>query len=63
MEKTPGPVKLGYCGYPEAKEGHNTAYSNQPASNPVLRGIPLAIAGWLYVNCFQLLSYVDLYPA
>ena len=62
MEKTPQPVKVGYYGYPEAKEGPNTAYSNQPASNPVLRGIPLVIAGSAYVNCLRLLSYVDLYP-
>ena len=62
MEKTHRPVKVGYYGYPEAKEGPNTAYSNQPASNPVLRGIPLAIAGSVYVNCLRLLLYVDLYP-
>lgn len=58
MEKTPGPVKLGYCGYPEAKEGHNTAYSNQPASNPVLRGIPLAIAGWLVTHLNAIPSFL-----
>lgn len=53
MEKAQLPVKVGYYGYPEAKEGPNTAYSNQPASNPVLRGIPLAIAGSVYVNCLE----------
>lgn len=50
MEKSPQPVKVGYYGYPEAKEGPSTAYSNQQASNPVLRGVPLAIAGSLYVT-------------
>lgn len=61
MEKSQPPVKVGFYGYPEAKEGPNTAYSNQPASNPVLRGIPLAIAGSLYVNCLNRLSYTDIY--
>ena len=61
MEKTPPPVKEGYYGYPEAKEGPNTTYSNHQASNPVLRGIPLAIAGSLYVNCLNLYYHILIY--
>ncbi|KAK0509285.1 hypothetical protein JMJ35_008656 [Cladonia borealis] len=58
MEKTQQPVKVGYYGYPEAKEGPNTTYSNQQASNPVLRGIPLAIAGSLVTHLNLVSSFL-----
>ena len=34
-----------YYGHPEAKEGPFTPFKPVPGANPVLRGIPLAIAG------------------
>lgn len=50
MSEARNPIKPGYYGYPEAKEGPKTTYSNTPASNPVLRGVPLVIAGSAYVR-------------
>ena len=37
--------KRGFVAYPRAIEGPKTVYSYTPGSNPVLSGIPLAIAG------------------
>lgn len=45
-------IKSGYYGYPEAKEGPRTPFSNTPGANPVLRGLPLAVAGSACVNRF-----------
>ena len=45
MSEAQRPIKAGYHAYPEAKEGPETTYLNPPASNPVLRGLPLSIAG------------------
>lgn len=53
MSKARGPIKAGYYGYPEAKEGPDTGYTNTPSSNPVLRGVPLAIAGSACVDRSQ----------
>lgn len=44
MSEARNPIKAGYYGYPEAREGPNTGYTYTPSSNPVLRGVPLAIA-------------------
>ena len=38
-------TQKGYAGYPKAEEGPTTEYKSAPTSNPVLRGLPLAIAG------------------
>lgn len=38
-----------FYGYPAPKQGPETAYVKKLASNPVLRGIPLVIAGYLWV--------------
>lgn len=45
-------IKAGYHNYPKAKEGPNTGYENVPGSNPVLRGLPLAIAGSAYASTY-----------
>ena len=45
-------IKSGYYGYPPAKEGPKTPFSNTPGANPVLRGLPLAVAGSACVNRF-----------
>jgi len=51
MSEARNPLKDGYYGYPEAKEGPETAYTYTPASNPVLRGLPLSIASSACVDC------------
>ncbi len=38
-------IKSGYYDYPEAKQGPKVPFSNTPGANPVLRGLPLAVAG------------------
>ncbi|KAK4697412.1 amidase, partial [Lecanoromycetidae sp. Uapishka_2] len=58
MEESRGPIKSGYYGYPEAKEGPKTAYKNAPASNPVLRGTPLAVAGSAVANIGLIPSFL-----
>ncbi len=72
MERSRGPIKPGYHGYPEAKEGPKTTYKNAPASNPVLRGMPLAVAGsacvnrtltWRYTNTSEALQISAFSPA
>lgn len=45
MSETRSPIKAGYHGYPEARQGPDTGYTYVASSNPVLRGIPLTIAG------------------
>lgn len=45
-------IKAGYHNYPKAKEGPDTGYQNVPGSNPVLRGLPLAIAGSAYASTY-----------
>lgn len=45
MSETRSPIKAGYHGYPEARQGPETGYTYVASSNPVLRGIPLTIAG------------------
>lgn len=39
------PLSSRFRGYPIPREGPDTGYANKPGSNPVLRGIPLGIAG------------------
>lgn len=45
MTSSQDSIKYAFYGYPEPKEGPDTDYVVKPGSNPVLRGIPLAIAG------------------
>lgn len=43
-----------FAGYPDAVEGPDTGYTPKEETNPVLRGLPLAIGAALYVfPCFQ----------
>lgn len=42
-------IKAGFIGYPKATEGPKSSYIHEPGSNPVLSGIPLAIAGSAWV--------------
>lgn len=46
-------IKYKFHGYPEPKEGPDTGYIREAGSNPIVRGIPLAIAG---SACVQLTS-------
>ncbi len=39
--------ELMFYGYPRAREV-SSPYANTPGSNPVVRGIPLAVAGSVY---------------
>lgn len=39
-----------FADYPEPIEGPDTGYEERVDSNPVLRGIPLAVGAALYVN-------------
>lgn len=50
MANSQEPVKGNFYGYPEPKEGPDTGYTRKPGSNPIVRGIPLAIAGSLCVR-------------
>ena len=43
-------IKPAFYGYPMPKQAADTGYVVKPGSNPVLRGVPLAIAGWAYVS-------------
>ena len=52
MAETHAAIKSGYYGYPEAKEGPRTPFSHTAGANPVLRGLPLAVAGSACVNSF-----------
>ena len=45
-------IKSGYHAYPEAKQGPKTPFSNTPAANPVLRGLPLVVASSVCVKYF-----------
>lgn len=42
-------INSAFRGYPIPKEAPDTGYVSKPGSNPVLRGIPLAIAASAYV--------------
>lgn len=50
MTDAQAPIKSAFYGYPIPKQAAETGYVTKPGSNPVLRGIPLAIAGWAYVS-------------
>ncbi|CAD6566541.1 MAG: hypothetical protein ASARMPRED_009090 [Alectoria sarmentosa] len=50
MAETQAYIKSGYYAYPEAKEGPSAPFSNTPGANPVLRGLPLAVAGSAVAN-------------
>lgn len=39
-----------FWNYPQPKEGPTVAYHNDAGSNPVLRGLPLAVAATLYAE-------------
>ncbi|KAL8795823.1 MAG: hypothetical protein Q9195_001703 [Heterodermia aff. obscurata] len=39
-----------FCGYPAEKEGPLTLHNPKRGDNPILRGLPLAIAGFLAAN-------------
>ena len=52
MAKPQAYVKSGYYGYPEAKQGPTTPFSTTPGTNPVLRGLPLVVAGSACVKNF-----------
>ncbi|KAL6713839.1 ERAD-associated protein [Lecanora helva] len=58
MTDNQAPIKAGYYAYPLAKEGPKTTYSQTPASNPVLRGIPLAVAGSAVANIGYLSNFL-----
>jgi len=34
-----------FYGYPEPKKGPETSYSPEPGTNPIVKGLPLVIAG------------------
>ena len=42
-------LSSAFRGYPIPKEGPDTGYVSKPGSNPILRGIPLAIAASAWV--------------
>lgn len=50
MAKDQVPNKPAFYGYPIPKKCLDTEYVNKPGSNPVIRGIPLEIAGWACVG-------------